>query len=84
MPLDEITTMQIEAFLAGREEQPSTTKRRTASLNRFFTWAHRHCLCERNPVAFIETRQDDAKLPRLIREVDLPAQTKPTPCLNIA
>jgi integrase/recombinase XerD len=71
-PLDAITTAQIDAFLAGRNEQPSTTNRRIASLNRFFTWALKHGLCERNPVALVETTQDEARLPRPIREVDLP------------
>jgi integrase/recombinase XerD len=72
-PLDEITTAQVETFLASRDEQPSTTNRRIASLNRFFTWALKHGLCTRNPVALIDTKQDEAKLPRPIREVDLPA-----------
>src|SRR5689334_15196117 len=72
-PLDEITPAQVEAFLTHRTEQTSTTNRRIASLNHFFTWALKHGLCEHNPVAFITTKQDDAKLPRPIRDADLPA-----------
>lgn len=71
-PLDEITTAQIETFLIGRDERVSTTNRRIASLNRFFTWALKHGLCERNPVTLVETTQDEARLPRPIRGEDLP------------
>ena len=38
-PLATITTQQVEAFLNSRQERPSTTNRRIASLSRFFIWA---------------------------------------------
>lgn len=67
MPLGQIATVDIEAFLNERQEKASTTNRRVASLNRFFLWAMRQNLCEVNPVALIETKRDDEHLPRPIR-----------------
>ena len=71
--LTDITTRQVEAFLSGRQERPSTTNRRVASLSRFFTWAIKHGLCNHNPIALIETKQDAIHLPRPIHDDDLPA-----------
>lgn len=72
-PLTNITHQQVEAFLSGRQERPSTTNRRVASLSRFFTWALTHGLCDQNPMVLIETKQDDVRLPRPIHDADLPA-----------
>lgn len=72
-PLAEITTQQIEAFLRGRAERPSTSNRRIASLSRFFTWALKHGLCDHHPVLLIDTTRDVLRLPRPIRDDDLPA-----------
>lgn len=71
-PLGEITTAEIEVFLTSHAEQASTTNRRIASLNRFFTWAIKHGYCDRNPMVFIETKRDKVYLPRPIRTTDLP------------
>jgi len=71
--LTDITTEEVEAFLSGRQERPSTTNRRVASLSRFFTWAQKTGLCDRNPIALIETKQDAVHLPRPIHDGDLPA-----------
>lgn len=71
--LTDITTRQIETFLSSRQERPSTTNRRVASLSRFFTWAIKHGLCDHNPMALIETKHDDVRLPRPIHAEDLPA-----------
>lgn len=72
-PLAEITTQHLEAFLASRQERPSTTNRRIASLSRFFTWALKHSLCDRSPMALVETKHDNVRLPRPIAAQDLPA-----------
>lgn len=71
-PLVAITTHQVEAFLASRQDRPSTTNRRIASLSRFFTWAIKHELCDRNPLLFVDTKQDGVRLPRPIPRDDLP------------
>ncbi len=65
-PLNAITTAQIETFLANRDEKASTNNRRIASLRRFFTWAMRQGLCATNPVADVEARRDETRLPRPI------------------
>ncbi len=65
-PLDAITTAQIESFLSGRDEKTSTNNRRIASLRRFFTWAMRQGLCGANPVADVEAKRDETRLPRPI------------------
>jgi len=72
-PLVAITTHQVEAFLTSRQDRPSTTNRRIASLSRFFTWAIKHELCDRSPMLFVDTKQDDVRLPRPIPLADLPA-----------
>lgn len=72
-PITAITTPQIEAFLRGRTERPSTTNRRIASLARFFIWAMTHDLCDRSPMVRVETTQETTRLPRPIRDDDLPA-----------
>jgi integrase/recombinase XerD len=72
-PLGAITTRQVEAFLASRQDRPSTTNRRIASLSRFFTWAIKHELCDRSPMLLVDAKQDDVRLPRPIPLEDLPA-----------
>jgi integrase/recombinase XerD len=70
-PLETITTTQLEAFLSSRQEKPSTTNRRLASLKRFFKWAFKCGLCSHNPAELIETAQDEERLPRPIRSEDI-------------
>ncbi len=70
-PLDTITTTQIEAFLSSRQEKPSTTNRRLASLKRFFKWALKRGLCSLNPAELVEATQDEERLPRPIRGEDI-------------
>ncbi len=65
-PLDAITTAQVESFLASRDEKASTNNRRIASLRRFFTWAVRQGVCADNPVADVEAKRDETRLPRPI------------------
>jgi integrase/recombinase XerD len=72
-PLTDIAAQQVEAFLSERQERPSTTNRRIASLSRFFIWAQKTGLCDGNPIARIETKQDTIRLPRPIRDEDLGA-----------
>ncbi len=54
--LNEITTADIQQFLAGRREQPGTTNRRIASLGRFFRWAQARGYVADNPVDQINGR----------------------------
>lgn len=69
-PLDDITMAAVETFLVARHEMPGTTNRRIASLGRFFVWAMRQGYCGTNPIALIETKREDAHLPRPIRTKD--------------
>lgn len=68
--LSNVTTTEIESFLMARDEKPSTTNRRIASLRRFFLWATRQGYCERNPVDLVEKKRSDVLLPRPIRSAD--------------
>src|SRR4051812_28736671 len=63
-PLAAITVPQIEEFLASRQEKPSTSNRRLASLKRFFSWARKASLCHHNPAELVETTRDTERLPR--------------------
>lgn len=68
--LSNVTTAEIESFLMGRDEKPSTTNRRIASLRRFFLWAMRQGYCEHNPLDLVEKKQSDVLLPRPVRSTD--------------
>ncbi len=72
-PLVDITAHQVEAFLVSRQDRPSTTNRRIASLSRFFTWAIKHELCDRSPMLHVDAKQDDIRLPHPIPLDNLPA-----------
>ncbi|GIV90866.1 MAG: integrase [Chloroflexus sp.] len=66
--LSTITAHDIQQFLASRKEQPGTTNRRIASLNRFFRWAKERGYVTHNPVEQIGGR--------------LPTEHRPQPIAN--
>lgn len=68
-----ITLADIESFLSARNESPSTSNRRVASLRQFFRWAQRQGYRTDNPVDLVEAKRGDEKLPRPIRRSDLKA-----------
>jgi integrase/recombinase XerD len=74
--IDLITLADIESFLAERNESPSTSNRRVASLRQFFRWAQRQNYRANNPVDLVEAKRDDEKLPRPIKRGDLKALDK--------
>jgi integrase/recombinase XerD len=74
--IDRITLADIESFLAGRNESPSTSNRRIASLRQFFRWAQRQGYRTDNPVDLVEAKRDYEKLPRPIKRGDLKALDK--------
>jgi integrase/recombinase XerD len=71
-----ITFGDIESFLAGRNESPSTSNRRVASLRQFFRWVQRQGYRADNPVDLVEAKRDSEKLPRPIKRGDLKALDK--------
>lgn len=74
VPLAQITTADVEVYLAARREKPGTTNRRITSLRRFFGWAEHQGLCDRNPLPLVEAKQNDDHLPRPIQvDADLRA-----------
>ena len=67
-PLATLGLEDIEAFLGSEQRAPATTARRAATLRRFFAWAVRQHLCERNPLVDREPqRASTRRLPRPIR-----------------
>lgn len=66
MPLEEISTADIKAFLASRNEQPGTTNRRIASLGRFFRWAMSRGYVTSNPVERVGARHHAEHRPQPI------------------
>ncbi len=75
-PIDLITLADIETFLAERNESPSTSNRRVASLRQLFRWAQRQGYRADNPVDLVEAKRDVEKLPRPIKRGDLRALDK--------
>jgi integrase/recombinase XerD len=69
--IDLVTLGDIESFLAARNESPSTSNRRVASLRQFFRWAQRQGYRTDNPVDLVEAKRDVEKLPRPIKRADL-------------
>jgi len=65
-----ITLSDIESFLAARNESPSTSNRRVASLRQFFRWAQRQGYRTDNPIDLVEAKRNDEKLPRPIKRGD--------------
>lgn len=63
-PLDALTLHDLEAWVSRGKVSASTLARRTATLNRFFTWAVRHCLCPANPFTGREPQHTQRRLPR--------------------
>jgi integrase/recombinase XerD len=66
-PLDVITQAQVETHLG--QQSPTSRPRRTASLRRFFAWAVRQGLCQRNPVDGLEPLRVKRRLPRPVRTI---------------
>ncbi|NJN15074.1 MAG: tyrosine-type recombinase/integrase [Oscillochloris sp.] len=66
MSLSEVSSDDIQQFLASRNEQPGTTNRRIASLGRFFRWALDQGYVDENPVEQISARQHAEHRPQPI------------------
>ena len=68
-PLATLGLEDIEAFLGSEQRAPATTARRAATLRRFFAWAVRQHLCERNPL--VDREPQRASTRRLPRPIDV-------------
>ncbi|HLY26757.1 MAG TPA: tyrosine-type recombinase/integrase [Aggregatilineales bacterium] len=70
VPLDDLTLAMLEQWISRKPASPSTIGRRAAALSRFFDWAIRHDLCERNPLVGRASVRSRRRLPRPVRNPD--------------
>lgn len=70
VPLDELTLTVLEQWIGREPASPSTIGRRAAALGRFFDWAVRHEVCERNPLVGRTPSRSRRRLPRPVQNQD--------------
>jgi len=68
--LDALTLTDLERWITRGQAASSTMGRRAATLSRFFDWAVRHDLCERNPLLGRWRGRVRRRLPRPIAHPD--------------
>ncbi len=70
IPLEELRLTDLDSWITRDNPSKSTIGRRLAAFNRFFRWAIRSSLCERNPLSGREPMRRETRLPRPIQRRD--------------